>query len=450
MTFKTLRALPNSIAAQLVAVLLVAMLTFASFTWISLSRSNRFVPPPVALFTERILGYAEMLDQMPREQRTDYLSKMGAQQSKVSIQIIPSSQADQLPKGLDWKTGNLRVPFPDYQAIKLKVAIDRKFLKDFPDAKNPHLTNVFVELGDGDVLIASRMISLRKNPVDRITRQFFYFVCLLLLLLMGWSWWALIRPLHLFSKTVDEIGHDDGAAVALDEKGPTELRKAAHALNRMQARIHHLIEDRTRMLAAVGHDLRTPVTRLRLRSEFLEDEPRRLAILKDLDLMEGLLTRLLTYLRKGETGEEMVGLELNSLVAGQVSEWTDAGYDVTFENTDRLTILGRQNELLGVLDNLIDNAIKYAGSCALKLNGSDGFAHLQVIDHGPGLSEQDQKTLLEPFARGDEARNMDKATGFGLGLAIVQQSARKHGAELSLETTKGGGLTVNLLFPLHS
>ncbi len=162
MTFKTLRALPNSIAAQLVAVLLVAMLTFASFTWISLSRSNRFVPPPVALFTERILGYAEMLDQMPREQRTDYLSKMGAQQSKVSIQIIPSSQADQLPKGLDWKTGNLRVPFPDYQAIKLKVAIDRKFLKDFPDAKNPHLTNVFVELGDGDVLIASRMISLRK------------------------------------------------------------------------------------------------------------------------------------------------------------------------------------------------------------------------------------------------------------------------------------------------
>ena len=280
----------------------------------------------------------------------------------------------------------------------------------------------------------------------------FTVVCMSLLLL--WAIIFLIRPLRRLAQATNNIAKENATPQKVDVAGPTELRVAALALNKMQDRIHQLIDDRTRMLAAVGHDLRTPVTRLRLRADTVEPEELRTAFLRDLNMMDGLLKRLMTYFRKGEIDDDPVRLELSSLVDSLVCEWDDAGEAVEFVHYTNVTVLARPNDLMRMVDNLIENAIKYAGGCEVSLSKEEGeqgeVACLKVIDHGPGIAQEDKLHLLEPFERGDKARTMDDKSGFGLGLAIARKVAQMHQASLELADTAGGGLTVIVRFPIAS
>nr|WP_321462790.1 ATP-binding protein [uncultured Cohaesibacter sp.] len=458
----------NSIAGQLLILLILAMALFMTGIYISV-RAARNIPlaPPVMLFTERQIGIAEALAQLPAQDVPSYMERLGALHPNVSYQHLAATAPE--IRDLTWVTRNQALNDPAFDGAfsggrEGPGEADGKggpppFLSNPQTVSTPiarklerlgdnmlHVT-VFSRMPDESVISASIDTRLEEPPNHMLENiVVFTIVCMSLLLL--WAIIFLIRPLRRLAHATNNIAKENAKPLKADIAGPTELRVAAMALNKMQDRIHHLIDDRTRMLAAVGHDLRTPVTRLRLRADTVEPEDLRLAFLRDLNMMDGLLKRLMTYFSKGQIEEEPVRLELSSLVDSLVCEWSDAGEAVEMTEYTNLTISARPNDLMRMVDNLIDNAVKYAGGCSVSVTREEDHACLRVIDHGPGIPQEEKLALQEPFARGDKARTMNDTSGFGLGLAIARKAAEMHGATLELADTDGGGLTVEVRFAL--
>ncbi|WP_373235417.1 ATP-binding protein [Cohaesibacter celericrescens] len=456
----------NSIAAQLLILLVLAFSVFIVSLFVTVSLTRRdFVDPPIAGFTERQKGMAEILAQTPLQERLRQLDRLKKRYPDVTL--VVHSQTFELPDGLAWNNERDDFMFgsgpprdlwrgpkrPDNRPVIIEpfsFARSIEELKEESPLKKGDSrvrATLYFQMPDGQVISSSRKIRLRTPPnmaVDTIS----FFVVICMILLMIWAIYFLIIPIRRLAQVTDKIGKDNSEPQLAAETGPSEVRLAARALNKMQDRIHHLIEDRTRMLAAVGHDLRTPVTRLRLRADVIEPDDVKNAFLRDLDMMDGLLSRLMIYFRRGDAGDEMASWELSSLIDSLVSEWSDSGYDVSIIDMVPATIKAHPNELLRMVDNLVDNAIKYAGSCALQLVRDETHVCLKVIDHGPGIPLKDKALLQEPFARGDKARTMNETSGFGLGLAIALNAAVNHNAEMILDDTPGGGLTVVVRIPL--
>ncbi|MEJ8474705.1 ATP-binding protein [Roseibium algae] len=272
-------------------------------------------------------------------------------------------------------------------------------------------------------------------------------ICLVMLL--DWRARTLVRPLEELSNAVASFGMDSTQAVPIAESGSLEVQQAARAFNRMQARIQDLIERRTRMLTAIGHDLRTPLTRLRLRIALMTDEDQKLRNLADLDLMETQLNGALSYLREGRTGEGTNRIDLPSLLQGLVDQYEDMGVTVSLVCPTGLTVEARCTELIRAFSNLIENARRYDDQLSIHVVLADAaFVHVDVIDHGPGIPVEERERLMEPFERGDVARPIESGASLGLGLAITNAIALAHGGSLELLGTPGGGLTARIVIPL--
>ncbi|WP_319499195.1 ATP-binding protein [uncultured Cohaesibacter sp.] len=462
----------NSIAGQLLILLILAMGMFLTGIYISVQAAREApLAPPIMLYSERQIGIAEAFALLPVDAVEPALQKLRNEHPTVTYELLSSS--DPVVAPLEWIRRNIGVAeqspppssmsflfrlfdplggppknpdmimgFANPQAIGLLFARTVHHIED-----NRSEVTVYSRLSDEHILSARITLRAQEPPNHALENiLIFSIVCTLLLLL--WAIIFLIRPLRRLAQVTNNIAKENAKPQMAEVAGPTELRVASMALNKMQDRIHQLIEDRTRMLAAVGHDLRTPVTRLRLRADTVEPEDLRKAFLRDLTMMDGLLTRLMTYFSKGDTGEKPVRLELSSLVDSLAYEWSDSGEAVELTDYTNLTIRARPNDLTRLVDNLIDNAVKYAGACEISLKKEGDFACLRVIDHGPGIAQEDRLLLQEPFARGDKARTMNDKSGFGLGLAIVRKAVESHDATLEMADTEGGGLTVIVRFPL--
>lgn len=231
----------------------------------------------------------------------------------------------------------------------------------------------------------------------------------------------------------------------LPERGPSETRDAAHAFNAMQARIRAGIEERERFLAAVSHDLKTPVTRLRLRSEMLADAELRERYIADLDEMQHLLEGALDYLRGKAVGEPVQVVDIVALVESLVDDYAGLG-EVTLHAPDALQCPARPRALRRALMNLIDNALKYGRHAELTLRGGPGTIELTVDDEGPGVDAAELERVFEPFHRLEGSRSRDTG-GSGLGLAIARQIARAHGGDITLANRSAGGLRAVLTLP---
>lgn len=265
-------------------------------------------------------------------------------------------------------------------------------------------------------------------------------------LLAIWAAHGLVRPLRALSRAAREFDIA-GEQAPLPDSGPEEVRVASRAFDAMRRRILALVEDRTRMLAAMGHDLRTPITRLRLRAEFVADEDLRREFLRDLDTMNEMIGGALIYLREGRHAEEPVLVDLASLVATVCDGAIDLGHDVTYDGPTHLVAHLRPQAMTRAVTNLVDNAVKYGSKVQVTLSSRPGGVSIVVVDDGPGIDEADRERMLRPFVRGDEARNLDVAAGFGLGLAIVRAVVEGHRGTLSLDTAPAGGLQVRIDLP---
>jgi signal transduction histidine kinase len=310
-----------------------------------------------------------------------------------------------------------------------------------------HGSRVALRLSDGDVLTAQMPEPPARRGLDPIVITVLS-VALITIVLGIWAARAVTAPLRLFAKAAEGFS-PAGAIEPLPERGPDEIRTAARALNQMRERIKGLIEDRTRMLVAVSHDLRTPITRLRLASEFLGDASLRRQMLRDLDQMNAMVESVLVFLREGRSSEQATRTDLASVLQTVCDEFADAGHDVRLETSERVAILARPDELRRAVANLLDNAVRYAGHATVSLDRAGNEAIIMVADDGPGIPDDAKGSMLEPFVRGAPARQMDRKSGFGLGLSIAKAIVAGHGGTLTLHDRAPHGLLVRLAFPVE-
>jgi signal transduction histidine kinase len=262
-----------------------------------------------------------------------------------------------------------------------------------------------------------------------------------------WAAYALAAPLSSFARAAENFSLDV-AGEPLPERGPEEMRSVARALNRMHERIARLMSDRTKMLAAISHDLRTPITRLRLRAEFIEDEGNRKRMLIDLDQMRSMLESVLSLLRNDRKIEAVTLVDIASTLQLVADQFGDMGHIVHYEGPLSATAVARPDDLHRGVTNLVENAVRFGAEVTIRLDISGTKLVIDVEDDGPGISDARKQEMLEPFVRGDDARTMDDSTGFGLGLSIAHAIAVAHGGTLSLHDREPHGLIVRMELPI--
>jgi signal transduction histidine kinase len=252
------------------------------------------------------------------------------------------------------------------------------------------------------------------------------------------------RPLEQLARAADDLG-PDLQSPPLPVSGPTEVARAASAFNAMQARIAANVAERMQILAAVSHDLQTPITRMRLRTDLMDDSPERDKLQRDLLEMETLVREGVSFARTlHNTVEASCKVDLDALLASITADYADAGRPVALSGASGGPILTKPRALRRVLCNLIDNALKFAGQADIEVRrNAAGGIEIAVLDRGPGIPGTELEAVFQPFYRLETSRNRDTG-GTGLGLAIARQLAQALGGSLSLAAREGGGLEARL------
>jgi signal transduction histidine kinase len=402
----------------------------------------------------RIAGLLDVLDATPDAERAAVIA--AAQRPQVNVRILnapvldltngPEPNADLLRRRIE---AVLRVPRPVIVADRYRP-VD----KQAGSVAHRLKVDVFTEtaLSDGHWLL------FRSNfdpppSVDPVATKFSrasFAAWLTLSILLGvlLSMLAarrLVKPLSELTAAVERIG-GSGDAPPLPPRGPQEVRGTIEAFNRMQERLRRFNEDRTRMIAAMSHDLRTPLTRLRLRAELVEDQDQQQKMLRDLDMMGDMIESVLALARDDAKREPRSLVDLSALVEGICEDASDAGEPVTFSGPRGVTISCRPTALRRAISNLVDNAVKYGRSAAVILSPETEHVVITVDDEGPGIPPSEREKVFEPFYRIDGSRDPDTG-GVGLGLSVTRSTIWEHGGEITLASRNGGGLSVRLELP---
>ena len=273
-----------------------------------------------------------------------------------------------------------------------------------------------------------------------------------LALLLLCSWFAMrqaVRPLVNLAAAADTLDPNRNTP-RLSETGPTEVAYAATAFNAMRDRIAQYLEERVQILAAISHDLQTPITRMKLRAEMADDFADREKLIQDLGQIESLVKEGVAYARSAHGNvEKATRIDLASFVESLVYDYQDTGRAVTASDVDSGAIVTRPQALRRILTNLVDNALTFGGSAEIEVRRlADDTVTIKVLDRGPGIPDDQLDAVLKPFVRLEDSRNRDTG-GTGLGLAIAQQLAASINASLTLTNRDGGGLVAELAIRHH-
>ena len=253
------------------------------------------------------------------------------------------------------------------------------------------------------------------------------------------------KPMAALANAAERAGRGE-AVQPLPEVGPIDVRQTTAAFNDMHERLRRFVDDRTRMLAAMSHDLRTPITTLRLRAEFIEDEEIKGKILETLEDMQRMTEATLAFVREEASVEPTRLVDLTALIESISADLVDLGHDVAFMSTERVIYACRPSSIKRALGNLIENAIRYGSKASVELVESDDMTIITIDDEGPGIPEEKVERMFEPFVRLDDSRN-EETGGIGLGLAIARSIVRSHGGEIELANRQSGGLRATVSLP---
>jgi signal transduction histidine kinase len=431
--FLNLKAIGGQIAALVIVSILVLHLIFTAI--FLTHRADQSHPSPGQMHGE-FLTSVRLIGATPAAERPRLLGDIVRAFPELAIELLPQDAVPPANQPEDLGVRVMRMHLgPGYHLFALPT--------------DPDTARVGIILPDGTAVAANIGSELRPGPFwasPLMTTLLFAVVCVTLLGV--WAARALARPLWTFAKAAENFSLN-GAAPALPERGPEEIRALAKALNRMRQRITSLIDDRTKMLAAISHDLRTPITRMRLRSEFIEDETNRSRMLADLDQMLSMLESVLSFLRNDRKMESFTLADVASTLQLVTDQFADMGHAVTYAGPDHAMAVVRPDDLRRSVTNLVENAVRFGADVTVNLSLAAGRMTIDVIDDGPGISDAKKAAMLEPFVRGDDARNMDEQEGFGLGLSIARAIALAHGGELSLHDRSPHGLAVRMTIPLR-
>lgn len=257
---------------------------------------------------------------------------------------------------------------------------------------------------------------------------------------------ALTRPIRRLADAANRLGTDPLAPPLAEEAGPAELRVTAHALNRMQARLTGYVGERTAMIGAIAHDLRTPLARIAFRIE-AAPEPIRDKVMADVEQMRAMLAATIGFVRNIDSGGARVPVDLTALVNALIEQEASLGRSVAAGELEPATVVGDPIALERLLQNLIDNGIAYGGEVRATVQRNAGEVRVTIADRGPGMDEALLVNAFQPFVRGDPSRNRNTG-GIGLGLTIARTIAEDHGGTLTLANQSGGGLEAVLRLPV--
>jgi signal transduction histidine kinase len=430
--FLNFRGISGQIAALVVAsIIAIHLIITATFL---IHRPDQF-DPPFEQGHSQLVPVVQLLGAAPAAGRPALFADIVRAFPQLDIESLPAAPAPAVD-GLD--SFNLR-------SLHRRLGSSYRI---FSLAHDEDSHQVGIALPDG------AMISARLPPDERqlpfwirpwIVTLLFGAISVTLLGL--WAARALTAPLSSFARAAENFSLN-GDAAPLPERGPEEIRSVAKALNRMRERITALIDDRTKMLAAISHDLRTPITRMRLRSEFIEDEAHRSRMLEDLDQMRSMLESVLSLLRNDRKIEAVTLVDIASTLQLVADQFGDMGHVVHYDGPSSATAAARPDDLHRGVTNLVENAVRFGAEVTIRLDVDGTKLVIDVEDDGPGISDARKQEMLEPFVRGDDARTMDESTGFGLGLSIARAIAIAHGGELSLHDREPHGLIVRMQLPV--
>lgn len=345
------------------------------------------------------------------------------------------------PGSADWDALGRRLHeiAPEIAADGLIIGANRRSVDD------PHLALISIRLPDQSWINVSLVKVKPRAPSGHGTFLSTTLMALGALILSALMVRWLTRPLTDFAAASKDLYRSKNF-VPMPEDGPREVRALAIAFNDMQRRIGRLIDDRTQTLAAVSHDLKTPITRLRFRIEDVSDAQTRAAIAADLDEMEKMLDQTLAYLRGDRAEEDVKPVDIVAILETIADEASDRGLSVTLAGVANANIPGRRLALKRAFGNLVDNAIKYGRRANVFVEDRGGNILVIIRDEGPGIAAEDIERALAPFVRLEPSRNPETG-GFGLGLTIAQAIVEGHGGALSLANHADGGLVVSVNLP---
>ncbi|WP_176047957.1 ATP-binding protein [Burkholderia sp. BCC1644] len=271
------------------------------------------------------------------------------------------------------------------------------------------------------------------------------FLCMGVAALSTWAISRVIRPLRRLSEQADAFGRAM-SVTPIAEEGPLEIRRAAHAFNQMQERITASIQSRTRMLAAISHDLRTPLTRMRLQLEMEHTDSVREKLIRNIDLMQTMVASALAFLGSGADREQTEWLDLGALIATLCDEYEEGGTNIRYHGPEQIRFFCRPDAIHRMLTNLIDNAIHFGSHVAVTATVDGSNVRIDVVDDGPGIPESRLQDVIEPFVRLDQTRN-ERPGSVGLGLSIVREIVQMHGGTFVLVNRKPTGLIARVELP---
>ncbi|MGE5547406.1 MAG: ATP-binding protein [Solirubrobacterales bacterium] len=449
-------AIPDSIGGRVMIVLLVGLTLshIASTAILAEDHHDTAVLAGERLSADLVGVLARQLDRTPADERAELASQLSTPLLTVAVADAPVT-AGAHPDAAELAVfrDGFRPIFGEVEHGRIHVAHGEErsrshgsfwtdALHGFPQDRR---LDVSFRLSDGtwsNFSVAMQDASSLWSP-HSVVSTLVMMVAIVVLTLWATGWIA--APLSTFARAADRLGRDVKAP-PLSEAGPREVRQAVAAFNEMQARIRRFVEDRTRMLAAISHDLRSPITRMRLRAEMLEDNGPKRPMLADLDEMEAMVTSVLEFARGETEAEASQSIDLAAMLAAICDNATDMGLPAEFNWQGRLVCTCRPLAMKRALANLVENAAKYGGEAHVSARLQGRAVEVVIEDEGPGVPPDQAERLFTPFYRLEPSRNR-KTGGMGLGLTVARTIIRAHGGDIALANRAEGGLRVTVTLP---
>ncbi len=438
-----LRLLPAGFRGQVAGILLLGLAlsqTLAAVLYVVLlPQWQRVLRPEVAV--EKVAMVVRLLDSVAPAERPSFARLWDERDFRLSYGPAHAAAASRSPRGAADPALAAQI------AARIDQPLGSVHVESVPTLNRPDAKRIAVALPDGAALevITSVGLEHRFGLLEQIAIGAF------LVLATGglWAWltWIVNVPLTRFAHAAERVGLDVHAP-PLPEQGPAQLRRAIRAFGEMQVRLQRFLTDRTRMLGAISHDLRTPLTRLRLRIETGRAEEDKAKMLADIETMEAMLTSALAFVRGVE--EEMDApdvVDLDSLLQTVCDLVSDLGGEVSYSGPARCRYPCKPQAMLRAFTNVVSNAAKYGSRAEVRLQRQPGGGYLiEVADDGPGIAQAEKEKVFEPFYRSPAAQATD-SQGMGLGLAIARSVILAHGGTIELRDREPRGLTVRILLP---
>jgi signal transduction histidine kinase len=444
------RFYPDTIAARIGATIIVSLAAMASISSLLIyleGASNGEVAEWLA--QGRIVNVVQILDARPKGERAALAAALNTPAVGVLVRDAPVIATGDDIGIRPHRLGQLLLAsVADLHGAPLIAArsslpeAEDPFAREAPARPGDFLVQVALPQGQWALLNVSA--GNFKHSWRRLAgRLGIWFLIIGLLSVLAAR--RLAEPIDDFGRAAEQLGTGQDVS-PLAERGPREIRVATRAFNQMQERLRRFLEDRTRMLAAISHDLRTPLARLRLRAEFLEDEEQRAETCADLDAMSEMIRATLVFARDDAQREPTNLVDLGVLVADICDDIAELGGDVSFAAASHVSARCQPTAIGRAVANLIENAVKYGGCARVRLVTEAHGVAVVVEDDGPGIPLDEQERVFAPFYRLDQSRNRDTG-GVGLGLAVSRTIAREHGGDVKLSNRSPLGLRARLELP---